>query len=82
MYVVDTDTEAMSELEAIASLNLKKKGSCSALGNHVFGYGQKGAEYQMHMTGENIVHHVGTIYGHDISNELQEKTKVSIPKPE
>ena len=31
---------------------------------------------------ENIAHHVGTIYGHDISNELQNKIKVFIPKTE
>ena len=34
------------------------------------------------MTWENIVHHVGTIYWHDISNKLQIKTKASIPKTE
>ena len=34
------------------------------------------------MTWENIVHNVGTIYGHDIRNGMQNKTKVSIPKPD
>ena len=29
-----------------------------------------------------IFHHVGAIYGHDISNELQKKINLSIPKPE
>jgi hypothetical protein len=29
----------------------------------------------------NIVHHVGTIYGHDISNELQNKKTVIIAEP-
>ena len=33
------------------------------------------------MTWEKIVHHVVTIYRHDISNKLQNKTKFSIPKP-
>jgi hypothetical protein len=33
----------------------------------------------MRNTWEKITHHVGTIYGHDISNELQNKTKVTIP---
>ena len=35
----------------------------------------------MRMTWEMIVHHVRTIYYHNIINELQNKTKVSIPKP-
>jgi hypothetical protein len=30
---------------------------------------------------EKITHHVGTIYGHDISNELQNKTCVTIAEP-
>ena len=49
----------------------KAKGLCSALGNHVFEYGQRGAADTARVTWEKIVHHVGTIYGHDISNELQ-----------
>ncbi len=36
----------------------------------------------MRTTWENIVHHVGTIYGHNISNELLNKKTVHIPKPE
>jgi hypothetical protein len=60
----------------------KHKGLCAALTYHVFEYGQKGAADQMRTTWEKIVHHVGTIYGHDISNELQNKKKVIIPKPE
>ena len=60
----------------------KPKGLCSALTHHVFDYGQKGAADQMRMTWEKIVHHVGTIYGHDVSNELQNKKTVPVPKPE
>jgi hypothetical protein len=60
----------------------KHKGLCAALSNHVFDYGQKGAADQMRTTWEKIVHHVGTIYGHDISNELQNKKTVVISKPE
>ena len=45
-------------------------------------YGQKGAGDQMQTTWENIVHNVGTIYGHYIRNEIQNKMKVFIPKPE
>ena len=36
----------------------------------------------MRTTWEKIVHHVGTIYGHDISNELQNRKTVTITKPE
>jgi hypothetical protein len=35
----------------------------------------------MRTTWEKIVHHVGTIYGHDVSNELQNKKTVPVPKP-
>ena len=35
----------------------------------------------MRPTWEKIVHHVGTIYGHDISNELQNKKIVTIEEP-
>ena len=36
----------------------------------------------MRTTWGNIVHHVWTIYGHDISNKLQNKTELFIPKTE
>ena len=36
----------------------------------------------MRTTWEKIFHHTGTFYGHDIINELQNKMKVFIPKPE
>ena len=61
---------------------VKHKGLCAALTSHVFEYGQKGAADQMRTTWEKIVHHVGTIYGHDISNELLNKKTVIITKPE
>jgi hypothetical protein len=35
----------------------------------------------MRTTWEKIVHHVGTIYGHDISNELLNKKTVTISEP-
>ena len=60
---------------------VKHKGLCSALGMHVFDYGQKAVADQMRTTWEKIVHHVGTIYGSDISNELQNKKQVVVPKP-
>ena len=49
----------------------KNKGLCSALGNHVFDYSQKAPEDQIIDTREKLVHHVGTIHGNDIVNELQ-----------
>jgi hypothetical protein len=60
---------------------VKHKGLCAALSNHVFYYGQKGAADQMRTTREKIVHHVGTIYHHDISNELHNKKTVITRKP-
>ena len=60
----------------------KNKGLCSALGQNIFDYDQKGEKDQMRTTWQNIVHHVEIVYGHDISNGMQNKTKFSIPKPE
>ena len=65
----------------INNLNNKKKGLCSDLGHHVFEYDQKGAAYKMRATWENIVNHVGTIYGHDISNKFQNKKRIDNPQP-
>ena len=59
----------------------KHKGLCAALGSHVFDYGQKGAADNMRTTWEKIVHHAGTIYGHDISNELQNRKTITIEEP-
>jgi hypothetical protein len=60
---------------------VKHKGLCAALGSHVFDYGQKGAADNMRTTWEKVVHHVGTIYGHDISNELQNRKFIIIDEP-
>jgi hypothetical protein len=61
----------------------KHRGLYSALGSHVFDYGQKAAADQMRTTWEKIFHHMGTIYGHDISNEqLLNKKTVTISEPE
>jgi hypothetical protein len=48
----------------------------------VFNYGQKGAADQSRTTWEKIVHHVGTIHGHDISNELLNRKEIPIEKPD
>ena len=60
----------------------KHKGMCSALGNHVFDYGQKASADQMRTTWEKLVHNVGTIHRHEISNKLLNKKTVIIPKTE
>ena len=36
----------------------------------------------MMTTWEKLVHHVGTLHGYDIKNELPNKNTVIIPKPE
>ena len=43
------------------------KGICSALGIHVFYYGQKSLADQMRTIWEKLVNNVITIHGHDIS---------------
>jgi hypothetical protein len=57
-----------------AGAAVKHKGLCAALSNHVFDYGQKGSADQMQTTWDKIVQHVGTIYGHDISNEIPKRS--------
>jgi len=54
---------------------------CLALGTHIFDYGQKATTDQMKTTWEKLVQHVGTTYGQDIANELQNKVTVTIPQP-
>ena len=58
-----------------------KKGLCTTLGNNVFDYGQKSAADQMRTSWEKLVQYVGTTYGQDISNELQNKTTVTLVEP-
>ena len=55
---------------------------CSALGKNVFDYGQKSYANQMRTSWEKLVQYVGTSYGHDISNELQNKIAVVFPELE
>ena len=54
---------------------------CSALVIHVFDYGHKASTDQMRTTCEKLVHNVGTIHGHEISNELLNKKILTIAKP-
>ena len=59
----------------------KHKGLYSALRKNVFDYGQKASADQMITTWEKIVHHVGTIHGYNISNELLNNKTIIITKP-
>ena len=59
----------------------KHKGLCSYLSIHVFDYVQEDSADQMRTTREKRLHHVGTIYGHDIRNKLINKKIVTIYKP-
>jgi hypothetical protein len=58
-----------------------KSGLCAALGNHVFNYGQRAAADQMRTSWEKLIQFMGTNYGQDISNELQNKILVMLTKP-
>ena len=53
--------------------NTSKRGLCATLGNNLFDYGQKSAGDQMRASWENLVQYVGTNYGQDNSNKLQNK---------
>jgi hypothetical protein len=58
-----------------------KSGLCAALGNNVFDYGHRAAADQMRTSWEKLVQFVGTNYGQDISNELQNKIPVVLLEP-
>jgi hypothetical protein len=53
--------------------NTTKKGMCANLGTNIFDYGQNSAADLMRTSWEKLVQYVGTNYGQDISNELQNK---------
>jgi hypothetical protein len=58
-----------------------KSSLCAALGNNVFDYGHRAAEDQMRTSWEKLIQFVGTNYGQDISNELQNKIPVILAEP-
>ena len=58
-----------------------KAGLCKDLKNHVFDFGTPSAADQMRLMQEKIAQYIGTKYGEDISNELQNKLRVVIPTP-
>ena len=64
-----------------AASNSSKKGQCAALNSNVFDYGQKNSADQMRTSWEKLVQYVGTNYGQDISNELQNKAIVALTEP-
>jgi hypothetical protein len=61
--------------------NASKRGLCTNIGTHVFDYGQKSAADQMRTSWENLVQYVGTNYGQDSNNKLQNKVWVILTKP-
>jgi hypothetical protein len=63
------------------SANAARKGMCTNIGTNVFDYGQKSAAYQMRTSWEKLAQYVGTNYGQDISNKLQNKITVILVKP-
>jgi hypothetical protein len=64
-----------------ASADAEKRGLCTNLGTNVFDYGQNSAADQMRTSREKLVQYVGTNYGQDIINELQNKVWVVLTEP-
>jgi hypothetical protein len=63
------------------SAKTENKGLCDNLGTNVFDYGKKSAADLMRTSWEKLVQYVGTNYGQDISNELQNNISVDIIEP-
>jgi hypothetical protein len=63
------------------SANAARKCMCTNLGTNVFDYGQKSVADQMCTSWEKLAQYVGTNYGQDISNELQNKIPVILVEP-
>ena len=58
-----------------------KVGLCKELEHHIFDYGVPNAADLMRTTQEKIAQYVGTKYGEDIANELNNKTTAVVPPP-
>ena len=58
-----------------------KKGLCTTLSANIFDYGTKGTADQMRTSWEKLMQYIGTNYGQDISNELQNKAVIMLAKP-
>lgn len=61
--------------------NATKKGLCASLGSNIFDYGGKGAADQLRTSWEKLTQYVGTTFGQDIRNELENKVNITIPEP-
>jgi hypothetical protein len=61
--------------------NAARKGLCANIGTNVFDYSQKSAADQMRTSWEKLAQYVGTNYGQDISNELQNNITVILVEP-
>jgi hypothetical protein len=61
--------------------NAARKGLFANLGTNVFDYGQKSAADQMRTSWEKLAQYVGTNYGQDTINELQNKITVILVEP-
>jgi hypothetical protein len=64
-----------------SAANASKRGLCTTLGTNVFDYSQKSTADQMRTSWEKLVQYVGTNYGQDISNEMQNKLTVTLVEP-
>jgi hypothetical protein len=81
---VDVAVEDTVEDEAIVTLvwpMQQEKVFLPNLGTNVFDYGQKSAADQMRNSWEKLAQYVGTNYGQDISDELQNKITVILVEP-
>ena len=58
-----------------------KVGLCKDLEANIFDFGTASAADQMQITQEKIAQYIGTRYGEDIANELQNKLRDVIPAP-
>jgi enamine deaminase RidA (YjgF/YER057c/UK114 family) len=63
------------------SANAVKMGLCTNLGTTVFDYGQKSAADQMRTSWGKFVQYLGTSYGQDINNVLQNTIWVVLTEP-
>ncbi len=60
---------------------MPKSGLCAAHGNNGFDYGHRGAADQTQTSWEKLVQYVGTNYGQDISNKIQNKIPMTLAEP-
>jgi hypothetical protein len=58
-----------------------KSGLCAVFGSNVFDYGHRAAADQMRTSWEKLIQFVGTNYGQDNCNELQNKISVVLSEP-